>query len=117
MSQGSTKQVIPTSILSQNAITAANSSFVIPASAIIRSMTIENATANAITGGMKIGTTAGGTDVVLALAVAGNAMFVIPDATLLKKIFSKSASQILYIDAVTLWNSASVNISIIYDLI
>jgi hypothetical protein len=82
----------------------------IPAGMRITSIVIFNTTANAVTGGIKIGTTAGGTEVVVAEAVGANALV---DATLVKKIFSTTAFTTLYIDAVTAWNNASLNIYII----
>lgn len=92
----------------------ANTTASIPANCYIDSIFIENTTANAVTGGVRIGTTDGGTDVVIALAVGANAILVIPAATLLKQVFSTSAPQTLYIQTVTLWNSASLTINIIY---
>lgn len=91
----------------------ANTTALIPAGWMIDSISIFNTTANAVTGGIKIGTTDGGVDVVLAVAVAGNALFTIPNATLLKQIFSTSANQTLYIQTVTLWNSANLTIKIL----
>ena len=88
----------------------ANTTLVIPAGYSILQVIIENTSANAITGGVKIGTSSGGTQVVVALAVGANSIQKIPDATLLKSVFSRTASQTLYIQAVTLWNSASLNI-------
>ena len=65
-----------------------NATTSIPAGYFIENILIENTTVNAIVGGLKIGTTNGGVDVVAALAVGANALTNIPDATLLKSVFS-----------------------------
>lgn len=101
--------------LSNNVITAltANGTFVVPAVWAIDDIFIVNTTANAITGGLRIGTTGGGVDVVVALAVGANLIGHIPEASMLKRLFSTSVDQTLYIQAVTLWNSASLNLRIV----
>jgi hypothetical protein len=93
--------------------TAANST-ALPANAIIRDITVRNTTANAITGGLKFGTTSGAVDVVAALAVGANALVFVTDALLLKRYFSATAPQQIFYDAVTAWASASVEINIFY---
>ncbi len=87
-----------------------NGTIVIPAGFFIESICLENTTANAITGGLKIGTTSGGSDVLNAYTVGANALTIIDDE-ILKKIFSRSTDSTLYIQAVTAWNSASVDIT------
>jgi len=74
----------------------------------LESILFENTTANVVTGGIKVGTTAGGTDVVTAATVGANAEGLM---TLAKDFFSTSVDQTLYIDAVTAWNSASINLT------
>lgn len=88
----------------------ANTTTVIPAGYSILQIVVENTTGNAITGGIRIGTTNGGVDVAIAVAVSPNSLFVIPDSTLLKSIFSLSSDTTLYIQAVTLWNSSNINL-------
>lgn len=88
----------------------ANTTVVIPAGWSILQIIVQNTTGNAVTGGIRIGTTDGGTDVVIALAVGANALFAVLDATLLKRVFSATVDTTLYIQTVTLWNSASLNI-------
>lgn len=90
-----------------------NDTVVIPAGYAIQSITVNNTTANAVTGGLKIGTTDGGTDVVVALATGANAILGIPDATILLKYFSTASPQTLYLNAVVAWNSASLDTNII----
>lgn len=88
-----------------------NSTMTIPAGYGILSAYVRNTTANIVTGGIKIGTTSGATDVVVALAVGASAYLKIPDATLLLGAFSSSVSQTLFVQAVVSWNSASINVT------
>ncbi len=97
-----------------NGQTAANN-FILPANCVLRDILVFNTTANAITGGLKFGTTAGGVDIVAALAVAASVTAFVTDALLLKRFFSPTATQQIFFDAVTLWNSANTNITIIYE--
>ena len=91
-----------------------NTTTVIPAGYAISSIYIANSTANAVTGGIKIGTTSGATDVVVAQAVGANVLIPISDDTILKNLFSMSTDQTLYIQAVSSWNSANLIVS--FDL-
>lgn len=93
--------------------TAANN-FFLPPNAVLRDILVVNTTANAITGGLKFGTTSGGVDIVAALTVGANALAFVTDALLLKRYFSASAAQQIFFDTVTLWNSASVEIDVYY---
>jgi len=91
----------------------ANTTVSVPAGfAVYGNIFVDNTTAAAVTGGVKIGTTNGGTQVVVAQAVAANDLIHITDANIVKRIFSKSASQTLFIQAVTAWNGCTVNFSI-----
>jgi hypothetical protein len=92
---------------------AAAGSFVVPAGYAIDSIAYANNTANAVTGGLKFGKTVGATDVVTAQAVGANAIGVIADASVLLKFFSKTVDQTVYVDAVTAWNSATVDIYVV----
>lgn len=86
-----------------------NATVSIPAGNIIQHLTIYNSTANAVTGGVRIGTTDGGVDVVVAVAVGANALFCVLDATLLKRVFSLSGATTLYLQPVVSINSSSLN--------
>jgi len=90
-----------------------NGTLVIPAGYQIIAASVVNTTANAITGGVKIGTSDGGTQVAVAIATGANAVIGIPDATILTKFFSTSATQTLYVQAVIAWNSASINVNLL----
>jgi hypothetical protein len=89
-----------------------NGTAVIPKGYAIEQIVINETGGNAITGGLKIGTTSGATDVVVALAVGASSLQVILDATLLKRVFSFSADQTLFLQAVAAWNSASIDVYI-----
>ncbi len=89
-------------------VMTANNTFIVPAGFAIQSITMNNSTANAVTGGIRVGTTDGGAQVVTAQAVGANALLQLADATLLLKVFSMSVATTLYVQAVTAWNSASV---------
>jgi hypothetical protein len=91
----------------------ANTTVSVPAGWAIDQIHYANTTANVVTGGMKIGTTSGATDVVAAQAIGANALDAIADANILKKVFSRTVAQTLFIQAVTSWNSASIELSIV----
>lgn len=94
------------------AVTAGTSTS-LPANAVILQIYARNTTGNAVTGGIKFGTTAGGVDIVAALTAAGNVIS--PPAVLLLTNFA--GAQTINIDAVAAWNSASVDITILYVVI
>jgi len=89
------------------AITA-NATVPLPAGFAVKRIYARNTTANAVTGGLRIGTTNGGSEILGATALAGNA---IAEAAPVASGLSASA-QTLYVQAVTAWNSASVDLSI-----
>jgi hypothetical protein len=66
---------------------------------------IYNTTANAVTGGINIGTTSGGTDIASAQAVGANALVLVQDV-----VNITVAGTALYIETVTAWNSASLSV-------
>lgn len=90
---------------------------VVPANAVIRAIYVRNTTANAVTGGINVGTTAGGAQVASAIAVAGNALVVIDGASLVAtgKYLSGTLNTVLYISAVTAWNNAALDIRVQMD--
>lgn len=83
----------------------------IPPNAALVAVYARNNTANAVTGGIKFGTTLGGTDIIAALAVGANALVA---GTPLISDLSATAGTI-YFDAVAAWNSASVDICVVYN--
>jgi hypothetical protein len=87
----------------------------IPPGAYIQQIIIQNTTANAVTGGVSIGTTANGTDVVAAQACAANCLVFVTDATLLKRVFSTTVATPLHIAPVTSSNTANLTFSFLYS--
>ncbi len=80
---------------------------VVPAGYRLKSIVVQETAGFAIQGGLKIGTTAGGTDVVNGQTVGINALV---DCTLGTRLFSLTAAQTLYVEDVTAWNSASIDL-------
>lgn len=89
---------------------AAAGSLVVPAGHMLVSVHFVNNTAAAVTGGIKIGTIVGGTDIVAAQAVAASATGSATGATLLKALFSKTVDTTIYFDAVTNWSTTNVDL-------
>lgn len=89
----------------------ANIAYTIPAGAAIRRVQFLNRTTTAVSGGMRVGTTDGGAEVVAATAVGASALV---EATVVTPAISTSA-QTLYIQAVTAWGASEVDVAIEYD--
>lgn len=104
--------------LAQSGLTAASSpspfEFNLPAGTFIQHIIVNNTTANAVTGGIKFGTTAGATDVVSALTCGASCLTFVADSALAKRVFSSTASQKIFVNAVTSLNNASLDITIVY---
>ena len=88
---------------------------ILPVNAKLRAIYIGNTTANAVTGGINIGTAALGSDVVSAAVVGANGLVTISGASLLKTWVSLTAATPLFISAVTAWNAASVSVELVFD--
>ena len=84
----------------------------VPAGYCIDKIIVENNTANAITGGLNIGTATGGQQVVNTEAVGANALVV---CTLVDGLFSTSAAQLISITDETSWNSASIDVYFVME--
>lgn len=96
---------VPSQVITVTA--TANTSVSLPANYQLIAIAFRNTTANAVTG-VKIGTTAGGIDVMASLAIGGSAAAGIAPGAILKSYFGTS-SQTLYIQSLIGWNSASIN--------
>jgi len=96
-------------------LTAAFAGLAVPRGHAIAEIYFRNRTANAVTGGLKIGTTAGGVDIVADQAIGANGIGHVADAAVLKRFFSTTDRQVLFIDAVSAWNSATVDLYIVLD--
>jgi len=88
-----------------------DTTFVIPCGYAIAAICIENTTANAVTGGIKIGTTNGGTEVLAATLIPANHIGVV-EGTLGDRYFSSTVDATIYFQAVIAWNSASLVVTI-----
>ena len=94
-----------------------NSSIILPANAFILGIQFQNLTANAVTGGVRFGTSAGGTQIVTALTVGSNGLGHVTDANLTRRFFSSTSPTTVFIEAVTAWNSAIVNFRVLYVIL
>ena len=86
----------------------ANVSVVVPKGYMIFGVSFVESAGNAVTGGIKVGTTSGATDVIAAQAVGANAAVGVADASILIKMFSGTVDQTLFVQPVGSWNSAVV---------
>ncbi|MGE3832991.1 MAG: DUF2793 domain-containing protein [Parvibaculaceae bacterium] len=89
----------------------ADTTISIPAGWAIERIHFAETAGSAVTGGIRIGTTSGASDVVAAQTVGANALDAVDEASILKRIFSRSTAQTLFIQAATSWNGASVELS------
>lgn len=92
-------------------LTSANSAFTLPANAVIVQVYALNNSGNTVTGGLKFGASSGAADIIAALPAVASVIG--PPATLLLTNFA--AAQQVFIDAVVAWNSANVDIFIIWS--
>lgn len=84
----------------------------LPPNAYVISMGVTNATANAVTGGISLGSTANGTQFVAAQTCAANCVSAGP--AIAATVYSTTAPVALHAAAVTAWNSANVTITVTY---
>lgn len=114
-SQGFTQASSQQTILFTTGVATGTTDFVIgsvPAGAYIQQLIFSNSVAAAVTGGVSIGTTANGVDVVAAQAVGASGLTFTTDALTLKRVFSTTVATPLHAAAVTAWNSANVTITV-----
>lgn len=84
----------------------------LPERSYLLAIGIANGSAAAITGGLKIGTTSGGTEVVTAQTVAASTNYGIADTAISVRMFPSGAT--LFYDAVTDWNGANITLVVFY---
>lgn len=87
----------------------------IPPGTYIHNIVIQETAGHAITGGVDIGTTAGATDIVSAVACGASCLIAITDSALSKRLFSTTAAQQIFFTCHSACNSGSLNISILYS--
>lgn len=87
---------------------------ILPKGAFIDQIVLKNLTANAVTGGIAIGSSSGAADIVAAQACGANSLGHVADASILKRVISDSADTMLYATAVTAWNGANVTVSVVF---
>lgn len=98
-------------VVKLDAVTA-NTTFSVPAGYRLSSLDIVNTTAVAVGTGIRVGTAAGASDVVGATGVGANA---IVTPALAKSLFSLTAAQTLYLEAVTTWDGASLRVRAVLE--
>lgn len=89
----------------------------IPANGYISNVFFANSTANAVTGGISLGTTANGVDIIAAQTCAANCQVFTTDALLLKRVFpatTPAAAQPLNMAPVTAGNNANVTVTVVW---
>lgn len=86
----------------------------LPANAYIATVIYDNAVAAAVTGGITLGTTAGGTDIATATTCGAGCLAQATDAQLVKRAWSKTAQTTINMAAATDWNSANVTVTVIW---
>lgn len=90
----------------------AATSMILPQAGLIRDIFVNNTTTHILTGGLKFGSTSGAADIYAALAVGASSTNFTTDALLLQRFFG--AAQTIFIDTLGAWNSAVVNIDLLY---
>ena len=94
--------------------TTGNITASITAGYVIDDVFIQETAGHAVTGGIRIGTTSGAADIATAIAVGANSFTrTLPGALNTSGPFSATDARTIFIQAVSAWNSASVNIVIV----
>lgn len=117
LSQGFSAGPDSGTIIYTTGVASSTTNFVVgqlPANAYISMVIYNNTTANAVTGGITLGSTANGTDISTATTCAANCLAQATDAQLVKRAWSTTGSTPINAAAATAWNSANVTITVIY---
>lgn len=88
----------------------ANGTLTLPKGHFIERIWFKNNSANAVTGGIRIGSAAAGTQYVTAQAIAASVQAVIAPTISGYSLVQPQVDSTLYIEAVTAWNSADVTV-------
>lgn len=116
-SQGFTFGADSGTIVYTTGVATGTTNFVIgslPPSTYISMVIYQNTTANAVTGGITLGSTSGGTDISTATTCGANCLAQATDAQLVKRAWSTTAYTPINAAAATAWNSANVTITVVY---
>lgn len=89
--------------------------FYLPYGHLITNIVVANNTGNAVTGGLDIGTDSNDDEVLAAFTVGASALSVVPEASILKRLYSLDTVQPLIISANTAWNSADLDLWILLE--
>jgi hypothetical protein len=85
----------------------------LPAATYIQHIIMQETAGAAVTGGVKVGSTSGGADIVAAQTVGASSLNYVTDAALLKRVFSTTAAQPLFVTPATAGNNANVTITVV----
>jgi len=107
------QQILAANLTASSGTTAYQFGY-LPPNAVIESITINNTTANAVTGGINIGTSSGGAQILSAQAVGANGFVRVNGGSLVAQAFKSGAN--LFVNAVTSWNAASLNITVNFTI-
>lgn len=117
-SQGFTQGSSQNSIVFNTGVATGTTDFVIgtlPSKAYIQQIVFSNSVAAAVTGGISVGSSANGTQIVAAQAVGASTDVAVAQAGILLPVPSTSAAATaLHMAAVTAWNSANVTVTVVY---
>lgn len=94
-----------------NALIAAGS-VQLPGGTYIDRIIIQETSGAAVTGGLKFGSTSGGTEIVTAQACGIACLTLLAETAITARVFT--APTTVFIDAVTAWAGARVNVTIVY---
>lgn len=117
LTQGYTPGPNNGTIIFTTGVATSTTDFVIgnlPPNAYIQMVVYDNSTANAVTGGITLGSTANATDIATATVCGANCLAQATDAQLVKRAWSKTAATPIHAAAATAWNSANVTITVTY---
>jgi hypothetical protein len=106
-----------TSLLFTTGTWAGTTSFQVgqlPAATYVNHILMVETAGNAVTGGVKVGTTSGGADVVAAQTVGASSVNFVSDVNLLKRVFSATAVQPLFVTPATAGNNANVTVTVVW---
>jgi hypothetical protein len=117
-SQGYTQSSSQGAIVFNTGVATGTTNFVIgtlPAKAYIQQIIFSNSVAAAVTGGVSVGTTANGTNIVAAQAVGASTDVATAQAAILLPVpLTTGLATTLNMAAVTAWNNANVTVTVIY---